>query len=258
LCLPKIVRRSSPILIDQVMNSGLLLSSSLLATALAFHPNGKVVSPSQLLHLHGAKTQHRALALETFHNMTFDEDSRDLKVRNNFFSFSWYTGSCNMAPSDVHGYLVNYCFNTGGGNSFVVKVNKKEEFYTELKYENDNCHGVPSAIHDITWYKFGECGEASLDGASVKFEYLSDYPTSMYTGMNQYTYEMYLCDSGNFNSFNWSAPSLLPSLLPHLPRRYTSGVCGLWGDFSLKVSECDVGEWPPFPAPQSLSLSLSL
>jgi hypothetical protein len=206
------------------MNS-LFLSSSLLATALAFHPNGRIVSPSQLLHLHGAKAQHRALSQEAFRNMTFDEDSRGLKVRNNFFSFSWHTSddvNCEMAPSDAHGYLVNYCFNTGEGHSFVVKVNKKEEFYTQLDYDNENCHGIPSAIHDMTWYKFGECGDAGISGASVKFDYLSDYPTAMYTGMDQFTYENYLCDSNNFNSFNWFVPVFLLLLLA-MPRQVQLG-----------------------------------
>jgi hypothetical protein len=188
----------------------LIVSSTILATTLAsFHPNGKVVSPHELLKLHGGKQHHhRALSHEIFANMTFDgstdHDNRELKVRNNFFSFAWYTNdqNCEMAPSDVHGYLVNYCFNIGSGHSFIMKINKKEEFYVELDYDNDSCHGVPSAIYDMGWYSFGECGDAGFPGATVKFEYLTEYPSPMYTGMNQYTSEMYLCDSGNFNTFN--------------------------------------------------------
>jgi hypothetical protein len=199
----------------------LLISSSILATALAaFHPNGKVISPRELLRLHGGKYHHRALSHEIYRNTTFDEnltadnENRELKIRNNFWSFSWHTNdaNCEMAPSDTHGFLVNYCFNTGGGNSFVLKVNKKEQFYVELDYENDSCHGIPSAIYDMGWYPFGECGDAGYPGATVKFEYLSDYPSPMYTGMTQYTSEMFLCDSGNFNTFNWCV-SLSPSLL---------------------------------------------
>lgn len=215
----------------------LVISSAILASTVAashgattkVHPHtGQVISPVELLRLHGAKRPtHRALSTEMFRNMTFDEDSRDLKVRNNFYSFSWHVNdnTCMGAPIDAHGYLVNYCFNSWDGFSFIVKVNKKEGFYVELDYDNNNCQGIPTAIHDMTWYPFGECGDAGLPGATVMFQYLSDYPKPMYTGVNQYTSEMYLCDSGNFNTFNW----------------YTSGLCGVWGDYNLMVSPCDSG-----------------
>jgi hypothetical protein len=78
---------------------------------------------------------------------TFDESKvnlRGLKMRDNFVTLRIYEDDDCSTLTEEYGGLVNYCFNekgteSGAKQSYITKVNLKENLLVEIEYDGNDC-----------------------------------------------------------------------------------------------------------------------
>jgi len=122
------------------------------------------------------------LAAQQFHEQVTPINHRELH-KDNFLMVELYDDEgCENTPT-VQGYLLNYCFNTYDGYSYLIKANTHQESFVQLNYFSEFCTGIPDHMIDLPrlggFEHLGDCGAQASVRAYVMPEYPIDFPSGL-------------------------------------------------------------------------------
>ncbi|CAE7424415.1 unnamed protein product, partial [Symbiodinium microadriaticum] len=184
-----------------------------------------------------------------------DDVSRLLKKRvpDNFVVMHEYADSgCTMLEMS-YGQLVNYCYTTTDGDSYLYKVNNKDKTLVELTYSSKKCQGIPDSVVDV-FRKYtafdpavNEYGDCLSDYTS--FTYESTYPSLSWSSnvLAEMFYEPDLCEKDKYFAYTlYPSDTCLPAPRGYYYYYIDTTACATQGKYLVNYhmsSDCSDDPW---------------